>query len=880
VDDPPELIRDQRLLGRMLGETVRAQDGAEAYALVEDLRTLAIALRRGELDGGHAALASRISALDDLALERVARAFTHYFHLINAAEQQERIRALRRKSPRLCSIDAAVAEMARAGVPAADVKVLCGRLLVMPVLTAHPTEPRRRTVIDHLAEVGAALDALDDPRASEQDRASRLGSLREAIEALHATRESRAARPTPIDEVRAGLHVFDQTLFDVTPMIVRDLEEALARHYGEQPVGSFLRWGTWVGGDRDGNPHVTAEVTRAALDEMRRRVLVRHAADAEALARTLSVSGERTRPAGLTDLVASLEIDRARLPEIAARLLPQRGEPWREKLRFISARLVATRDRLPGAYATPRAYLDDLRLCERTLDDSGHPALARGRLRDTRRRAEAFGFHLASLDVRQHSSVHARAVDELLAHGGRPGYLTLDEDARVALLAGLLDRADLAAPRDRDHLSPELRELLDTLEVVGRARRDQGAEACERYVISFTSAPSDVLEVLFLLRAAGLLAGELRPVPLFEQLEDLDRAGAIAWKLLGLRPVRAALRGELEVMIGYSDSGKQAGYFASAAALDRAQRALAEVAGRDGVMLTVFHGRGGAVGRGGGPASRAIMAQPRAALGGRLRVTEQGETIAARYSRREIAHRDLEQMVHAVLLASVQPPSAPQAETEGVLARAADRARQAYQALLDDPAMLGRYARAATPIEAVGELPLASRPTSRKGGLSFEDLRAIPWVFSWNQSRHGIPGWFGLGSALAAIAEALGDEGAMRLYQSSPLLAALVDNAQLALSRADLEVASRYAALADEPDRAVFARIADEHRLTVGRILAITGQSRLLERRPTLGRITERRNPYVDVLSHVQIEAMARGHLRQVLFTTISGIAAGLQTTG
>ncbi len=448
------------------------------------------------------------------------------------------------------------------------------------------------------------------------------------------------------------------------------------------------------------------------------------------------------------------------------------------------------------------------------------------------------------------------------------------------------------------------------MEVVGRARRDQGPEACERYIVSFTSAPSDLLEVLFLVRAARLAPDELRPMPLLEQLQDLERADSIARSMLDLSPIRAALRGELEVMIGYSDSSKQAGYVASAVALRRAQQALARVADERGVMLTVFHGRGGAVGRGGGPANRAIRAQPRLALRGRLRVTEQGETISARYGRADIARRDLEQMVHAVLVASLdlgrghahphisndkersssQGTGQEQQAREAALSVAAQAAAQAYTALVGDRDRLARYTVEATPIREISELPIASRPSARHATLRMDDLRAIPWVFSWNQCRHGIPGWFGLGSALDAVIAQRGVDHTRDLYASWPFFRALIDNAQLALVRADMTVAAHYARLSDSEGSEVFALIRQEYDRTVARVLEVTRTHALLAASPTILHTVARRNPFVDVLNHAQIELLRRlraaaseeerERLRKALFVTINGIAAGLMTAG
>jgi phosphoenolpyruvate carboxylase len=891
-----DLSADVERLGLLLDEIVAARAGGEALALLSSLRADAIALRAGTLSGGRAAFAARMRALDLPALEACAHTFTQYFHLVNVAEEQHRIRVLRRRdregaaAPQ--SMGAACAELRAGGIGPDEVRALLGRLFIMPVLTAHPTEARRRSVLDHLADLAAAIDGLDDPRAGASERARLAEELREAALALYCTEHARTTRPTPLDEVRAGLDVFDRTLLDATLLVYRNLEEALAATWpGESfEVPPFLRFGTWIGGDRDGNPNVTAEVTRVALERARRLAIDRHLRDVDALGRELSLSARRVPPSEA--LVASLKEDRARLPEVAARAYRYVGEPWREKLWYVRARLRAARDRAEGGYADVRGYLDDLALLDASLDGPGLGPVRGGKLRDARRRAEVFGFHLATMDLRQHSAVHEAAVAELLGRAGAGDYAAMDERARVALLGQLLDRAELRTPVERAALSPSTRELLSTLEVVGRARRDSGPATCERYVVSFTRSVSDLLEVLFLARAAHLAPDELRPIPLLEQLEDLERAREIADGMLAVGPIRAAIGSELEVMVGYSDSSKQAGYVASQVALVRAQEDLARVADARGVTLTVFHGRGGAIGRGGGPANRAIRAQPPEALRGRLRVTEQGETITARYGRLAIAERDLEQMVHAVLVASTSraPSAADVSARDRTMTRAAQAARAAYEALIADRERLARYATAATPIVELAELPIASRPASRRPGLSFDDLRAIPWVFSWAQSRHGVPGWYGLGTALQAIREAEGEGRARELYARWPFFQALVDNAQIALVRADMDVAASYAGLAEPEARAIFDEIRREHDRTVEEVLRVTGEAALLAAWPTIARTVRRRNPFVDLLSHAQIELLARlrasateaerDRLRAALFTTINGIAAGLQTAG
>lgn len=911
TSDVTPLDEDMALLTERLDAAVAELSGTALLELVRALRADAIALRKGELAGGRERFHQRIATLSVRELEDVARVFTQWFHLVNAAEEQHRLRLLRRHGrddPPQDSLAWALGEMARSGMSVETLRAHLERLFIMPVLTAHPTEARRRTVRNHVAEVKRLLDARERPwgaRAHEEI----LQKLDYAILALYGTEESRATKPSPTDEIEAGLDVFRRTLLDATPLMYREIEETLARLLPDQDfwgtaaddpdawvVPTFLRWGSWIGGDRDGNPFVTAHVTRTVLERQRALALDRYLSDVDALGQNLSLSSRRVpQTRGLHELEASIARDRERFPEIAARV--QRftvHEPWREKLWYVAARLRATKARSDEAYVDAAGYRRDLWILERALCASGQRRLALGMLRDCRRRADVFGFHLASLDLRQHSEVHERVVTELLARGGTD-YAPLDEQARCALLHELLSRPESLAPKSRSTLSPETQDVLATLDMVGRARREQGPLACERYIVSFTSTLSDLLEVLFLQRAAGLAPGELRPVPLLEQLEDLEHAPALAERMLHSAPIFAALGGELEVMLGYSDSSKQVGYVASQVALRKAQHGLADVAERHpGLKLTVFHGRGGAIGRGGGPAHQAIRAQPERALRGRVRVTEQGETVTARYGRLEIAQRDLEQLVSAVLLSGLSEQTAwRQAELDArdeVFRQAAENSLAAYAQLVGDPERLSRYVLDATPMAEVAALPIGSRPASRKAKVSLADLRAIPWVFSWNQSRHGIPGWFGLGTALETMVAERGIEELRKLYRESPFFRALINNAQLALSRADIDVAAFYAQLTDPETRQVFSLIRAEWDRTVKGVLALLESQEILGNRPHLLATVHRRNPYVDVLSHAQIELrrrlvaatdeQERAEVQRALFVTINGIAAGLQSAG
>jgi phosphoenolpyruvate carboxylase len=914
TQDAP-LARDIALLTNTLDDAVRELSGTRGLEIVRSLRDAAIQLRQGTLEGGRERFAQLVSglSLDDLGL--LARAYTQWFHLVNAAEEHHRVRLLRRHDPAHPANDSlakAIETMKASGLDAKALRAQLERVCLMPVLTAHPTESRRRTLRDHIAEVKHIVDALESATGEPARKLQEQLAL--VVMAQYGTEDARATKPSPRDEIEGGIDVFQRTLFDATPLLYREVEAVLARHYpsedwlGLSPadanswaVPSFLRWGTWIGGDRDGNPFVTAHVTRTVLERNRTAILERYLADVDKLGRTLSLSARRApEDKGLSELTEALIKDRERFPEVAARV--QRftvHEPWREKLWYIGARLRATLQRTDQAYVDAAGYQRDLLLLERTLVGAGYRKLALGPLRDARRRADTFGFHLATLDIRQHSGVHERVVGELLrALGDRVGagdYMKLDESARCALMHKLLASPDSLLPSSRAALSNEAQDLLATLDMVGRARREQGPRACERYIVSFTSTLSDLLEVLFLQRAAGLTPGELRPVPLLEQLEDLENAEPLARQMLASLPIRAAIGDDLEVMLGYSDSCKQVGYVASQVALRSAQHGLADVIDEHPeLLLTIFHGRGGAIGRGGGPSHRAILAQPERALRGRLRVTEQGEIINARYGRLEIAQRDLEQVLSAVLLSGLAEkkplPPAQLSQRDAVFERAGKSALAAYQELLKDPELLARYAAGATPIGEVTALPIGSRPAARRKGISLADLRAIPWVFSWNQSRHGLPGWYSLGSALETLIEDLGLEKVRELYRISPFFNALINNAELAISRADIDVAAFYARLAEPEASTVFPLVRAEWDRTVKGVLSVVDKHHILGNRPHLLATVNRRNPYVDVLSHTQIELRRRlgqteneeerERILGALFTTINGIAAGLQTAG
>ena len=960
-DQDGPLSRDVSTLGRLLGDVLREQEGEEGFALVEDYRARTKALRRREpfpADFGEPGrrLLERTEGLSLAQARLLVRAFTSYFHLVNMAEERHRLRVLRRReiaahgAPRVESIAEAVDEAARAGVGAARVSTFLSSCAMEPVFTAHPTEARRRTVLRKLRRLASLVEALDDPRRPPPEIADLHDRVREEITGLWLTEEVRHHAPTVLDEVRNGLFYFEEALWDVVPRLYREMESSLAAAYPGEPIAvpPFLRFGSWMGGDRDGNPHVTARVTEATLRMQKETTLALYERELEDLQRRLSV---RVEPAALDPaLAASLDADGRAMPELASVLGRHfESEPFRRKTGLMLARLQAAR-RLNAARlienAPPEAEGEDPNLWRTTAaPEAPHPGdagvayrgpselradvavvrealrplragrIADGALHDLQRRVEVFGFHLARLDLRQHSQVHAAAMAEVLkAAGIERDYLALDEPARVALLVReLQSRRPVVIDGSRAGYSPATSELLAVFAAARRLQEELGVEALNVYVVSMTAGVSDVLEPLVFAKEAGLFrpgAGAEPPrstlhvVPLFETIDDLHRCAGLMRELFAL-PVYAAhlraWRGLQQVMLGYSDSNKDGGFVTANWELYKAQRALAAVCRNAGVELLLFHGRGGAIGRGGGPTNRAILGQPPGTLEGRLRLTEQGEVAFARYSNPEIAHRHLEQTVNAVVKASLRGRRAPGAaepdpEWSAAMERLSATAQQAYRKLVyEDPDFI-HYFRQATPIDEVADLRIGSRPAKREAGGRIEDLRAIPWVFSWTQSRHGLPGWFGLGSALEREAAQQGERGRLRLvgmYRDWPFFRSLLDNAQISLGKSDLAVARLYDALADPPElrSRVFAAVAEEWRRTEETILATTGHAALLAGSPVLRQSIRLRNPYVDPMSFAQVSLLRRLRalpdgspereaVRRLVALSINGVAAGLQNTG
>ena len=897
---------DIDLLGGLLGEVIQAQEPGEAFALEERARALGKALRSGE-ETAHEQLSTLVAGLSIDEATVLVRAFTSYFRLVNLAEDNERVRRVRareqedRTAPRRGSLREAMKIIAARDASAESVRELLANADVRLVLTAHPTEARRHTTVAKLARIFATIRELDERDHDVDDRAQMRTRLAGTIEELWSSDEIRVLSPTPLDEARAGLVHFDPTLFEVVPRLYRELEAAVeSTHPGAGiVVPPLLTFGSWIGGDRDGNPNVTAAVTLQTLGLMRRLALDFLERRVTRLAERVSVSSRVTGRAPL--LEPALEAGAERFPQLAAELaLRNPEEPYRRFFALVRERLRATARSECEGYPDAAAPLADLRLAERALRAQRADRIAAGDLHDVIREVEVFGFHLARLDIREHADRHGQAVGELLAsRGAESDYDQLGEPARQSLLARALAEPGSLLPADPRALSPSAMEVVNTFTMLAEAPSLGYGDALGSYVISGAALPSDVLEVLLLMKEARLAAtgggGAVLPIaPLFEFGESLRDAPATMATLLEQPAYRAALTSwgdRQEVMVGYSDSNKDIGYLASTWGVRRAQTALAELLRAHGVRFTFFHGRGGALGRGGGPTNVAILSQPPGTVEGRIKLTEQGEVIAAKYSTPQIAHRELELVTGAALVSRLLPPPSPERLRvfEELLELMAGRSREVYRDLVYRHPGFEDFFEQATPIEEIARLRLGSRPTRRSRSQRIEELRAIPWVFSWTQTRIILPGWYGLGSALAQARDEAGLAVLQEMDRDWPFFAALLSNAEMALAKADLTIGESYVGLVDDEAlrEAIWAPIRAEYERTCELVLAVTGQARLLDRTPVLQRSIERRNPYVDPLSVIQVELLRRlrrdgpsAELARAILLTINGIAGGLRNTG
>jgi phosphoenolpyruvate carboxylase len=879
--DPHKPLRDDvRLLGGLLGETVRAQAGDGIFQTVERVRRLSKSARAGN-DADFQTLAGELSEMPVDHLLPVARAFGQFLHLANIAETHHRIRRRRQYQrdpatpPQRGSCDDVFARLVAGGLTPDALWEAVRTLQVELVVTAHPTEVARRRIVQKHNRIAAALARRDRPDLTLPEQADVDDALRREVLSAWGTSEVRGHRPTPLDEVRSGLIVFEQSLWDALPQYVRSVDRALRRTTGRGlPVDAApIRFGSWIGGDRDGNPNVTPEVTRRACLLSRWVASGLYLREVEALRDELSIE--------------------AATPELRERTHGS-DEPYREILRGVRARLTATREWIeaslrsdanqePGrdVYVVADDLFEVLRLCHRSLEATGHGLLASGRLADLLWRVSAFGVTLARVDVRQDAARHAEALAAITSAIGAGSYAEWDEPARLAFLERELAGRRPLVPADLQ-TSSAVRDVLETCHMVANAP----AGSLGAYVVTMTRAASDVLAVALLQKAAGV-AQPLRVVPLFETSRDLQRAGAVMDTLLGSAVYRARIGGQQEVMVGYSDSAKDVGRVTAGWDLYKAQEAIVATCARHAVRVTLFHGRGGSVGRGGGPTYLALKSQPPGSIDGTLRVTEQGEMLQALFGFPDIAVRTMEVYTTGTLEAWLAPGPAPSAEWRDCMERLAADAQATYRRIVyEDPRFLD-YFHASTPEKEIGELNLGSRPARRGADAGVAGLRAIPWQFAWTQTRLMLGAWLGIEDALDRAFER--GEGARltAMYRDWPHFQSAIGLIEMVLAKADGRIAAEYdRRLVPEGLQAVGSDLRARLARAVRSVLNISGHRELLGATPVIRRSIDVRNPYVDPLNLLQVELLRRvrhepdARVHAALMVTVNGIAAGVRNTG
>ena len=933
-DNERPLMEDIRLLGRLLGDVIREQDGVAAYELIEQVRKLSVAFRRDADHEADRALKKLLKGLSGDQTVSVIRAFTYFSHLANLAEDRHHIRRRavheRAGDTQEGSIDVALARLRWAGIAPKTIAQTLAHSFVSPVLTAHPTEVQRKSILDAERDIAQLLTARDEIKAlawaisatspakaakdalSPRELANNEAQLRARVMQLWQTRLLRFSKLTVHDEIENALSYYEATFLREIPKLYANLERELGSH----PVHSFLRMGQWIGGDRDGNPNVSADTLNYALGRQAEVALRHYLTEVHFLGSELSLS------AMLVDFSPEMRALAESSPDTSEH---RKDEPYRRALTGIYARLAATLKKLTGGdaarhavapqnpYARAEDFLSDLRIIEVSLLSHHGQALVAQRLHPLIRAVEVFGFHLATLDLRQSSDKHEAVVAELLAVARlEADYAGLNESQKCALLMGLLN--DSRSLRVFGASYTELAQSeMAIFEAARVARSRFGVEAIRHYIISHTETVSDLLEVLLLQKEVGLMTHtldgpakhDLIVVPLFETIEDLRNAAPIMrdfYALPGMAQLVQRSGAEQDIMLGYSDSNKDGGIFTSNWELYRAEIALVELfdqlANSHNITLRMFHGRGGTVGRGGGPSYQAILAQPPGTVRGQIRLTEQGEVIGSKYANPEIGRRNLETLVAATLEATLLQPTKPASAAFLKAAAALSiSSMAAYRALVYDTPGFTEYFFSSTPIREIAELNIGSRPASRKASQKIEDLRAIPWGFSWGQCRLTLPGWYGFGSAvdawLARDATPAGRKESLAvlqtMYRQWPFFRTLLSNMDMVLAKSDLALASRYAELVGDARlrKKIFTAIDAEWKSTAQALAMVTGDKQRLTGNAALQRSIRHRFPYIDPLHHLQVELIRRYRAGQTdqriqtgIHISINGIAAGLRNTG
>ena len=917
------LLKDIRLLGRILGDVIREQEGREAYELIERIRQLAVAYRARKDDQAGKDMDRLLKNLSADQSVSVIRAFSYFSHLANLAEDRHQVRRaaqLPAKTAPEGSLEAAFKRLSDEGVRNDEIAALLKRAYLSPVLTAHPTEVQRKSILDTERSISDLITRLDGVEGAL--RAEIEAALRARVTQLWQTRMLRFTKLTVADEIENALSYYQSTFLREIPKLYGQIERALPG----REIAPFLRMGNWIGGDRDGNPNVSAQTLKLALSRQAEVALRHYLLEVHHLGAELSMSGRLVGVSSAMQQLADRSPDQNQ---------HRADEPYRRALTGVYARLAATLHDLTGTealrhavapqdpYASAYEFLADLHTVDASLRAHHAGALAELRVKPLIRAVQVFGFHLATLDLRQSSDQHELVIAELLATARVvPDYASLDEEAKQALLRQLLCEARPLRVPGADYSELALHELA-IFEAAAQARRAYGPQALRHYIISHTETVSDLLEVLLLQKECGLMRGtlddahsvaELIVVPLFETIADLRHAPGIMegfYAVPGVAELVKRSGSEQDIMLGYSDSNKDGGFFTSNWELYRAEIALVAFFDRlkqqHGIRLRLFHGRGGTVGRGGGPTHQAILAQPPGTVNGQIRLTEQGEVIASKYAHPEIGRRNLETLVAAMLEASLIQPAKP---VPASFLQAADAISQAsmaaYRKLVYETPGFTDYFFSATPIREIADLNIGSRPASRKATRRIEDLRAIPWGFSWGQCRVALPGWFGLGSAIEGFLSAPGTERKaqlavlQRMYKQWPFFRTLLSNMDMVLAKSDLGIAARYVELVEDKrlGKKIMAAIRAEWDLTNQGLNLVTATKGRLATQPDLAGFLNYRFPYVDPLNHLQVELMRRhrkapdlrasgvegetvaDRLQRGILLSINGVAAGLRNTG
>lgn len=915
------LRRDIRFLGNILGEVLVHQGGNELLDIVEKIREASKSLRAVFLPELHEEFKGMINSLEPEIRHQVIRAFAIYFQLVNIAEQNHRIRRKRDyersagEAVQTGSIEAAVRDLKEQGFSFSEAQEILEGMSLELVMTAHPTEAMRRAILDIHKRIADDVMQLDNPTLTFREREQLREKLLNEVITLWQTDELRDRKPTVLDEVRNGMYYFHETLFHVLPEVYQELERCLSKYYPEHlwHVPTYLRFGSWIGGDRDGNPSVTANVTWETLRMQRKLAIREYQGQLSELFKYLSFS---TTIVDVTDeLLASIQRDRL---QVTLKKTPQwnnEKEPYRIKLTYMTEKLHNVLDDskkdTSERYADVNGLIEDLKIIDRSLRHHYADYVADTHIKKLIRMVELFGFHTATLDIRQHSKEHENAMTEVLANMNIvSNYAELNEDEKVALLERLLnDPRPLTSPYQE--YSDSTTECLNVYRTVFQAQKEFGKHCITSYLISMTEAASDILEVMVFAKEVGLFRKEadgtvvctLQSVPLFETIDDLHAAPGIMRRLFNMPIYRqsvAAMNDLQEIMLGYSDSNKDGGVVTANWELRVALKQITAAAKDFGVKLKFFHGRGGALGRGGMPLNRSILVQPPETIGGGIKITEQGEVISSRYSLKGIAYRSLETATSALITSAIQAKlrtnhNPEEDKWDEIIAGISEISLNKYQDLVFREPDFLKFFKESTPLGEVGELNIGSRPSKRKNSDRFEDLRAIPWVFAWTQSRYLFPAWYAAGTGLYTYYQ--GKEENLKvlqeMYQNSTFFKSLIDTLQFALIKADLVIAKEYAKMCNDAEakERILGQIEQEFLLTKEMILKITGVTEILDNNPGLQESIKQRNPYVDPLSYLQVQLLLELRaireagqddpvlLREVLLT-INGIAAGLRNTG